>query len=91
MLFQIGLIICALVIGFIETYFYMCFAARLAEYKKETGITNLRLTEAREAFTKGNSYTKHILESEWSKFKWCRRLRISFFSAFVLSIFFVSN
>ena len=73
MLLQIGLIICTLLVGFIETYFYMGYAARLAEEKKEIGITNIRLTEAYEAFAKGNSYTKHILESEWSKFKWYRR------------------
>ncbi|ATG77334.1 hypothetical protein AOR04_07215 [Pseudoalteromonas sp. 1_2015MBL_MicDiv] len=91
MLFQIGIIICALVVGFIETYFYMGFAARLARDNKEIGITNFRLTEAYEAFTKGNCCTKHILENEWSKFKWCRRLRISLFIVFVLSIFFVNN
>lgn len=91
MLLQIGIIICALVVGFIESYFYMGFAARLARDKKEIGIANFRLTEAHEAFTKGNSYTKHILENERSKFKWCRRLRISLFIVFVLSIFFVSN
>ncbi|KZN62826.1 hypothetical protein N473_18095 [Pseudoalteromonas luteoviolacea CPMOR-1] len=87
MLLTIGVIICFLIMGFVETYFYMSLAARLAEANKESGI-NIDLNEIREAVSKGNRYTSLIEEHEWVKFKWFRRIRFFLVFVFVVSIFF---
>ena len=67
----------------------MGVASRLATKNKEVGISNFRLSEAHESFTKGNPYTQFLSVKEWKKYRFYRRTRITLFISFVISILFI--
>jgi len=87
MIVSISIVITTLIIGLVESLFYAEFSARIARQEKSFGISGFKFTQCYEAFTEGNHLTQYITETEWTKFKWFKRLRVSLFICFIISIF----
>lgn len=87
MILSILCVIGLLVIGFIEYYMCMNFAAKISMEKKSYSLSNRKIKDAHKAFTKGNYLSKYVLKDDNRKMINIIRARRILTVVFIMSFF----
>jgi hypothetical protein len=88
MIISILCVVGLLVVGFVEYYICMKFAAQISTRDKSYSLSDRKIKDAHEAFTKGNYLSKYVDKGDDKKMTNVIRARRVLTIAFIVSFFF---
>lgn len=87
MLLSILCVLGFIILGFIEYYLCMKFAAQISTVDKSYSLSDRKIKDAHAAFTKGNYLSKYVNKADDKKMTYISRAKKALIIVFIISFF----